>query len=64
MKENKKEVESATSIIQRLIESRCLTEEQYMNLNKSRHKTAENRRMNEFYDKESEGRIQSNIKKG
>lgn len=64
MKANKTEEESATSVVQRLIRNRKLLEEQYIIIDKRKHETAENRRMNKFYDQESEGRIQSGVKKG
>lgn len=44
----KKEESSATSTIQRLIERRKLTQEQYMRLNTNQFKTAEDRRLNDF----------------
>lgn len=47
-KEETKEESSAASTIQRLLERRKLTQEQYIGLNTSNFKTAEDRRLNNF----------------
>lgn len=48
MKEKESTQVKETSVIRRLIENRKLTEETYIGLTKSRFRTAEDRRINDF----------------